>query len=333
MTMLSPLLLLQPVQQNLPKFPESDSVWMPLDASITAHDTDWLYMFMVWGSTIFAVGIFAAIFYFIRRYRATSRAANEIAEPSSEHNTTLEITWSIIPMFLVVALFVWGFQGFVSLRTPPRGALEIQATGQKWKWLFDYPHGTEDALHVPVNRPVRVLIHSVDVLHSLYLPNFRVKMDAVPGRYTDLWFQATKPGDYPIFCAEYCGTSHSDMLSHVIVHPPGDYEKWLAEQKKKLEDIPLPELGKLLYQKQGCSTCHTTDGSRLIGPTWKGMFGRTEHFAGGASGAVDENYIRESIMDPQAKIVDTYPPSMPTYQGKLSDRQLSGIIEYIKSLK
>jgi cytochrome c oxidase subunit 2 len=333
MTMLSPLLLLQPVQQNLPKFPESDSVWMPLDASITAHDTDWLYMFMVWGSTIFAVAIFAAMFYFIKRYRATSRKANEVAEPSSEHNTTLEITWSIIPMFIVVALFVWGFQGFVSLRTPPRGALEIQATGQKWKWLFDYPHGTEDALHVPVNRPVRVLIHSVDVLHSLYLPNFRVKMDAVPGRYTDLWFQATKPGDYPIFCAEYCGTSHSDMLSHVIVHPPGDYEKWLVEQKKKLEDIPLPELGKLLYQKQGCSTCHTTDGSRLIGPTWKGMFGRTEHFTGGASAAVDENYIRESILDPQAKIVDSYPPSMPTYQGKLSDRQLTGIIEYIKSLK
>jgi cytochrome c oxidase subunit 2 len=333
MTMLSPLLLLQPVQQNLPKFPESDSFWMPADVSMTAHDTDWLYMFMVWGSAIFAFGIFAAIFYFVRRYRATSRAANEIAEPSAEHNTTLEITWSIIPMFLVVALFVWGFQGFVSLRTPPRGALEIQATGQKWKWLFDYPHGTEDALHVPVNRPVRVLIHSVDVLHSLYLPNFRVKMDAVPGRYTDLWFQATKPGDYPIFCAEDCGTSHSDMLSHVIVHPPGGYEKWLAEQKKKLEDIPLPELGKLLYQKQGCSTCHTTDGSRLIGPTWKGMFGRTEHFAGGTSAAVDENYIRQSILDPQAKIVDTYPPSMPTYQGKLSDRQLSGIIEYIKSLK
>jgi cytochrome c oxidase subunit 2 len=332
MTMVSPLLLLQPAT-NLPKFPESDSVWMPLDASITAHDTDWLYMFMVWGSVIFSVAIFAAMAYFVKRYRATTRAANEIAEPSSEHNTTLEITWSIIPMFIVVALFVWGFQGFVSLRTPPRGALEIQATGQKWKWLFDYPHGTEDALHVPVNRPVRVLIHSVDVLHSLYLPNFRVKMDAVPGRYTDLWFQATKPGDYPIFCAEYCGTSHSDMLAHVIVHPPGDYEKWLAAQADLINNVPPVELGKLMYQKQGCSTCHTTDGTRLIGPTWKGMFGRTEHLTGGASVTVDENYIRESILDPQAKIVDTYPPSMPTYQGKLKDKQLDGIIQYIKSLK
>ena len=332
MTMASPLLLLQPAQ-NLPKFPESDTVWMPLDASVTAHDVDWLYMFMVWGSVIFAAVIFAAIVYFVKTYKAKSRVANEIADPSAEHNTTLEISWSIVPLFICVALFVWGFQGFVSLRTPPRGSMEIHATGQKWKWLFDYPHGTEDMLHVPVNKPVRIIIHSVDVLHSLYLPNFRVKMDAVPGRYTDLWFQATKTGDFPIFCAEYCGTSHSDMLSHVIVHPPGEYEKWLVEQKKKMEEIPLPELGKLLYQKQGCATCHTLDGGRLIGPTWKGMFGRTEHFTDGTSAAVDENYIRTSIMDPQSKIVDTFPPSMPTYQGKLSDRQLSGIIEYIKTLK
>ena len=331
--MTTPLLLLQQPAENLPKFPESPTLWMPLDASVTAHDIDWLYMFMIYGSTIFAAVIFAAMVYFVKTYRAKSRAANENAEPSSEHNTTLEITWSIIPLFICVALFVWGFQGFVSLRTPPKGSLEIQATGQKWKWLFDYPHGAEDALHVPVNRPVRILIHSVDVLHSLYLPNFRVKMDAIPGRFTDLWFQATVVGDFPIFCAEYCGTSHSDMLAHVIVHPPGDYEKWLAEQKRKMEDIPLPELGKLLYSKQGCSTCHSTDGSKLIGPSWKGAFGRTEHFTDGTSAAVDENYIRQSIMDPQAKIVDTFPPSMPTYQGKLSDRQLSGIIEYIKSLK
>jgi cytochrome c oxidase subunit 2 len=331
--MTTKLLLLQQPAPNLPKFPESPTLWMPLDASVTAADIDWLYMFMIWGSVIFAAGIFAAMVYFVKTYKAKSRVANEIAEPSSEHNTTLEITWSIIPLLVCIALFVWGFQGFVSLRTPPKGSLEIQATGQKWKWLFDYPHGTEDVLHVPVNRPVRVVIHSVDVLHSLFLPNFRVKMDAIPGRFTDLWFQATQVGDFPIFCAEYCGTSHSDMLAHVIVHPPGDYEKWLVEQKNKMEEVPLPELGKLLYTKQGCSTCHSTDGTKLIGPTWKNAFGRTEHFTDGTSATVDENYIRQSIMDPQAKIVESFPPSMPTYQGKLSDRQLSGIIEYIKSLK
>src|SRR4051812_19957235 len=321
----------------LPKLAPSDSFWLPVDASVTSRNIDWVWDFMIWMSVLTALGVFVAIFHFTTKYRAKSRVANELADKSAEHNTTLEITWSVLPLFVCIALFVWGFKGFVDLRTPPKDAMELHANAQKWKWTFDYKCATggmtDDTLHVPIDRPVRMLISSVDVLHALYIPSFRTKMDAVPGRYTDLWFQATKAGDYPIFCAEYCGTSHSDMLSHVIVHPPGDYEKWLVEQKKKLEDIPLPELGKLLYQKQGCSTCHTTDGSRLIGPTWKGMFGRTEHFTGGASAAVDENYIRESILDPQAKIVDSYPPSMPTYQGKLSDRQLTGIIEYIKSLK
>ncbi len=331
MTM-TPTFLLQPAQ-TLPKLPDSDTFWMPLDASTTAHQIDWLYMFMIWMSVICSIAIFAAMAYFVTKYRAGARAQNELSERSSEHNTTLEITWSILPLFVVIALFVWGFRGFVNLRTPPKGALEIQATGQKWKWLFDYPHGTEDALHVPVDRDVRIVIHSVDVLHSLFLPNFRVKMDAVPGRYTDLWFHATKVGEFPIFCAEYCGTSHSDMLSRVIVHEPGGFEKWLAEAKKKMEDIPLVDLGKLIYDKQGCATCHSTDGTPRIGPSWKGVFGKTEHFTGGTAATVDEDYIRESIQDPQAKIVEGFPPSMPTYQGKLSDRQLSGVIEYIKTLK
>jgi cytochrome c oxidase subunit II len=331
MTM-TPLLLLQPAPA-LPKFPDSPDVWMPLDASVTAKDIDWLYMFMVWGSVVFAAAIFAAMVYFVKVYRATSREANEHAEPSAEHNTTLEVTWSIIPLLICVALFVWGFQGFVSLRTPPKGSLEIHATGQKWKWLFDYPHGAEDVLHVPVHKPVRMVIQSVDVLHSLFIPNFRVKMDAIPGRYTDLWFQATQAGEYPVFCAEYCGTAHSDMITKIIVHPPGGYEKWLAEQKAIEENIEPTELGKKLYQKQGCATCHTLDGSRLIGPSWKGLFGKTEKFTNGTSATVDENYLRSSIMDPQATIVDGYPPSMPTYQGKLSDKQLTGLIEYIKTLK
>jgi len=331
MTM-TPLFLLQPAQ-TLPKFPESDTFWMPLSASTTTYQIDWLYMFMIWMSVICSVGIFAAMAYFVSKYRAGSRAQNEISEPSSEHNTALEIGWSIAPLFVVIALFVWGFRGFVDLRTPPKGALEIQVTGQKWKWLFDYPHGTEDVLHVPIDRDVRMVIHSVDVLHSLFIPNFRVKMDAVPGRYTDLWFHATKVGEFPIECAEYCGTSHSDMLTHVVVHEPGGFEKWLAEQQKKMFDIPLPELGKLMYDKQGCATCHSTDGTPRIGPSWKGIFGKTEHFVGGKTLVVDEDYIRESITDPQAKIVDGFPPSMPTYQGKLSDRQLSGVIEYIKTLK
>jgi len=328
----SPLLLLQPAK-TLPKLPDSPHYWMPLDASVTAADIDWLYMFMVWGSVIFAAGIFAAMVYFCTKFRATSREANEQSEPSSEHNTALEIGWSVIPLLICIALFVWGFQGFVNLRTPPKGAFEVHVTGQKWKWLFDYKHGTEDKLHVPVDRDVRLVLQSADVLHSFFIPNFRVKMDAVPGRYTDLWFHATQAGEFPVFCAEYCGTSHSDMLTTVVVHEPGGYEKWVKEMITIQESKPLPELGRDVYDKQGCSTCHSIDGTPRIGPTWKGLFGKTESFVGGGSGVVDENYIRESITDPTAKIVNGFPPSMPTYQGKLSDRQLSGVIEYIKTLK
>jgi len=330
--MTSPLLLLQPAQTPL-HLPERTTFWMPLDASVTAADIDWLYMFMIWMSVICSLGIFAAMLYFVMKFKAGPRSANETSEPSSEHNTALEIGWSVIPLLICIALFVWGFQGFVNLRTPPKGALEVHVTGQKWKWLFEYPHGTEDVLHVPVDRDVRLILQSADVLHSFYIPNFRVKMDAVPGRYTDLWFRATAAGEFPVFCAEYCGTAHSDMLTRVKVHEPGGYEKWLADVKKELENVPLPQLGKLVVEKQGCLTCHTTDGTPKIGPTWKGVFGKAEQLSGGATVNVDEDYIRESIIDPTAKIVDKFPPSMPTYKGKLSDRQLSGVIEYIKSLK
>jgi cytochrome c oxidase subunit II len=322
--------LLQPAP-SLPKLPESTQFWMPDDASVTAADIDWLYMFMVWMSVIFAVGIFAAMAYFCVKYRAKSRKANELSEPSSDHNTTLEITWSIIPLFIVIALFVWGFKGFVDLRTPPKDSLEIHAIGKRWAWSFQYPHGVDNALHVPVDRNVRIVIQSLDVLHSLYVPNFRVKMDAVPGRYTDLWFRATKPGEYPIFCAEYCGTSHSDMLSHVVVHPPGGYEQWVKQQIEIANSLPPVELGKRVYEKQGCNACHTVDGTPKIGPTWKGLYGKTHAIMGGGTVTVDENYIRESILDPQAKIVDGYPNSMPVT--KLSDREITGVIEYIKSLK
>jgi len=304
---------------------------MPENASVTAADIDWLYMFMVWMSVISTLGIFVAMAYFCVKYRATSRKANEEAEPSSDHNTTLEITWSIIPLFICIALFVWGFKGFVDLRTPPKDSLEIHAIGKRWAWSFQYPHGVDNNLHVPVDKNVRMVIQSLDVLHSLFIPNFRVKMDAVPGRYTDLWFKATKPGTYPLFCAEYCGTSHSDMLASVIVHPPGGFEKWVEEQKKLIELLPPVELGKLIYEKQGCNACHTLDGTPKIGPTWKGLYGSTHGLEGGGTVKVDENIVRESILDPQAKTYVGYPNSMPVT--KLSDREITGVIEYLKTLK
>lgn len=319
---------------GLPKSPPSSTYWMPLDASVTTRAVDGVYDFLYWTAVVFTVGVVASGAYMVFKYRAKSRRANEQAEKTPDHSTVLEVTWSVLPLFLLIAFFILGFKGYVDLRTPPKGAMEIRATAQKWKWIFTYPGGfTDDTLHVPVNEPVRIVINSVDVLHSLFVPNFRVKMDAVPGRYTDLWFQATKTGEYPIFCAEYCGTSHSDMLSRVVVHPPGGYEAWLQEQQDKLLSMPPEELGKLLYEKQGCSTCHTVDGTPKIGPTWKGLFGKQSSFTDGSSVTVDENYIRESIVDPNAKIVQGFVPSMPTYQGKLKDAEIDGIIAYIKSLK
>jgi cytochrome c oxidase subunit 2 len=324
-------------EPELPKLTPSDSFWLPTDASVTSRNIDWVWDFMLWMSVLTALAVFVAMFHFATKYRAKSRAANEDAEKSAEHNTALEITWSVLPLFVVIALFVWGFKGFVDLRTPPKDAMELHANAQKWKWTFDYQctRGglTDDTLHVPVDRPVRMLISSVDVLHALYIPSFRTKMDAVPGRYTDLWFQATKPGDYPIFCAEYCGTSHSDMLSHVVVHPPGEYETWLKGACEKADSLVGPERGKKLYSQQGCETCHSIDGTPKIGPSWKGLFGKTESIAGGPTVKVDENYLRESMLDPTAKVVQGFAPSMPTYKGKLSDKDLDGLIEFIKTLK
>jgi cytochrome c oxidase subunit 2 len=334
---MTPHLLALLADPKLPVSPPSDSFWLPTDASITTRNIDWVWDFMIWMSVLTSLAIFVAMIHFCTKYRAKSRAANEDAEKSAEHNTTLEIAWSVLPLFVCIALFVWGFKGFVDLRTPPKDAMELHATGQKWKWTFDYkcPTGnlTYDELHVPIDRPVRMLISSVDVLHALYIPAFRTKMDAVPGRYTDLWFQATKAGDYPLFCAEYCGTSHSDMLSHVIVHPPGEYETWLDKTCKEADSETGAPRGAKLFERQGCSTCHSVDGTPKIGPTWKGLFGRSSDITGGASVKVDENYLRESMMDPGAKVVKGYAPSMPTYQGKLSDKDIDGLIEYIKSLK
>jgi cytochrome c oxidase subunit II len=323
---------LQPAD-NLPKSPPSPDFWMPRSASVTSAHVDWIWDFMIWMSVVSAILILGAMIYFCFKYQAKSRAANEFAERSTDHNTTLEVVWSVIPLFVVIALFVWGFQGFVELRTPPANAFEIRATGQKWKWLFEYPEGiVDDTLHVPVDRPVRIVISSQDVLHSLFIPNFRVKMDAVPGRYTDLWFKATEAGDFPIFCTEYCGTAHSDMLSRVIVHEAGGYEKWIEKASLPDPTKTPAERGKILADKQGCTTCHSADGSAKVGPTWKGLWRKSESTSAGPV-TVDENYIRESITDPQAKVVNGFTPSMPTYQGKLKDHQLGDLIEYIKTLK
>ncbi len=317
-----------------PKVPDSPWFWMPRSASNFADPIDGTFSFLVWVSLISTLGIALAMAYFCWRYRATSRDANEAAESQVDHSNVLEITWSVIPLFIVIGVFVVGFKQYVDLRTAPRAAYEVHATGQRWKWGFEYPEGlTHPELHVPVNRNVRIMIQSVDVLHSLSIPEFRVKMDAVPGRYTELWFRATEEGTFPIYCAEYCGTAHSDMLSQVVVHTPEGFAAWVAEEIRKIEMMPLPELGQLTFNQSGCATCHSLDGSAKVGPSFQGLFGRQEKIINLGAVNVDENYLRESILEPQAKIVEGFPPSMPTFKGQLSDRRISGLIEYIKTIK
>jgi cytochrome c oxidase subunit II len=325
------LFLLQD-EANPPKFPESPHFWVPLDASTSSGTVDGLFDFIMWISIVCSIALMGAMIYFVTKYRAPDRKVSPV--PSTDHNTFLELIWSIVPMPFVLAMFIWGFHGFVELRTSPKDAYEVHAQAQKWKWLFTYENGhVDDVLHVPVDRKVRVVINSVDVLHSLYFPTFRQKMDAVPGRYTELWFEANKPGDYPVFCAEYCGTSHSDMITNVIVHEEGGFENWLVEVEKLLDLMPPLELGEKMYNQQGCATCHSLDGTPRTGPSFQGIFGKTEEMSDGTMVLVDENYIRESILDPQAKIVKGYPPAMPTYQGKLSDKKIDGLIEFIKAQK
>jgi cytochrome c oxidase subunit 2 len=309
---------------------------MPVRASAGAEDVDWLYNVILTVAIVSAVGVLAVMVYLIVKYRARPRdkAEVELMPQGADHSTALEVTWSVIPLVIVVAIFIWGFKGYMDLRTSPKDALEIHVTGQKWSWTFNYNNGISDGtLHVPLGEPVRLILSSSDVIHSLFIPAFRVKMDAVPGRYTELWFEATRAGKYPVLCAEYCGTGHSAMRTDVVVHPRGGYVRWLDEQARKAASATPVELGRQLYEKQGCQTCHSTDGSPKVGPTFKGIFGRTEKLADGSSIAVDENYIRQSILEPQAQVVQGFTPSMPTYQGKLSDSQLTALIEYLKTVK
>lgn len=317
-----------------PKVPHSPWFWMPNSASNFAESTDGLFVFLLWVSLISTLGVAVAIVYFCKRYRATSREANEPAESQVDHSNTLEITWSVIPLFLVIGVFVVGFRQYADLRTPPRAAYEIHATGQRWKWGFEYPQGlSHPELHVPINRNVRIMLQSVDVIHALFIPEFRVKMDAVPGRYTELWFRATQEGTFPVYCAEYCGTSHSDMLTRVVVHSEEGFDAWVAEEIRRIESMPLVDLGALTFNQSGCSTCHSLDGSTKVGPSFQGLFGSQAKIIGQASVTVDENYIRESILAPQSKIVEGFPPAMPTFKGQLSDRRISGLVEYIKTIK
>lgn len=308
---------------------------LPPAKSTIAESHDQLFEFVHMSSLVLTIGILVAIIYFIVKYR---RKSEDEVTPVITHNNKLEITWSVIPLILVIFVFGWGFQVFLNMTSVPDDAYEVHVTAQKWLWRFQYENGATSTgeLHVPADRPVRLVMSSNDVIHSFFVPDFRIKQDVLPGRYTSAWFNAPEPGESIIFCTEYCGTDHSDMTGSVIVHKDGEFEKWLAENAggaSKPDDLAPAEWGKQLVQENACTSCHSTDGTQLTGPSWQGKFGSQEPLADGTSVTVDENYLRESILHPGDQIVEGYSNVMPPYQGVLSDEQINAIIEYIKTLK
>lgn len=304
----------------------------PAQGSDFASNVDTLYYTITGIAAVFFVLIVAVMAYFVVRFR---RRPGHAVQPSPSHNTPLEIIWSVLPGFILVGIFVAGFSIFLNMRRVPAGAYEINVTARKWSWAFQYPGGLAvENLHVPADRPVRLLMGSQDVIHSLFIPAFRVKQDLVPGRYTDMWFRATEPGTYRLYCAEYCGQQHSMMVANVIVHPPAEFDQWLRAEADKLNDLPPVELGALLYKRQGCAQCHAVDENTAgkAGPSFVGLFGTQRALASGETVAADENYIRRSILEPQAQVRAGFQPVMPTYQGRLKDREIEALIAYIKSL-
>jgi cytochrome c oxidase subunit 2 len=253
--------------------------------------------------------------------------------PYISHNSTLEFLWSFIPFVIFMVAFAWGWAVFHQFRTFPENALEVAVEAQKWNWSFVYKNGrrTGGEFTVPVGENVKLVMTSKDVIHSFYVPAFRNKQDVVPGRYSALWFKANQEGNYQVFCAEYCGDNHSGMLAKVHVVSREKFEEFL--EKDPYKGMSLLEMGKTAYTKFGCTACHSTDGSKLVGPTFKGVWGRAEQTDAGPV-TVDENYVRESIMNPTAKTVAGFPKgAMPVFAGQISDQEMLGIIEFLKTVK
>jgi cytochrome c oxidase subunit 2 len=323
-------------------------LFLPDQASTFAKDVDQLHYFVILTTFIMstAVGL-TAIFFFVRyRRRSESQTTPHIEPP-----LWMEALFVGIPLSFFLLWWVLGYKEYVRQTTPPSDAMDVYVMGKKWMWKFAYPDGPNavNVLHIPAGKPVRLLMTSRDVIHSFYVPEFRIKQDVLPGRYTQTWFQAIAPGRYQILCSEYCGAGHSIMRGEVIVMKLSDYEDWLQTERRgalatKQDSAPttqefVPPLGNLVEQgkrvsaEAGCLKCHSIDGERHIGPTWQDLYHRQEKLTDGSTVDADEGYITESIMDPAAKVVAGYQPVMPSYQARLAAPEIAAIVEYIKSLQ
>jgi cytochrome c oxidase subunit 2 len=303
-----------------PLFPDS--------ASTMSGRVDALYFFLLAVAVFFSLLIAGLIVVYAVRYR---RRAPQSIGAVVEGGTPLEIAWIVIPTLITVVLFVWGASVFFAMSRPPEDTLNIYVVGKQWMWKFQHLDGQReiDEVHVPVGRSVKFIMTSEDVVHDVFVPAFRVKADVLPGRYTTLWFQATRPGRYRLFCSQYCGTRHSAMTGEVVVMEPAEFQTWLSGGAA---DGSLASGGQRLFSDLACNTCHRPD-AQGRGPVLVGLFGKTVITESGERVTVDEAYIRESIIHPSARIAAGYQPIMPTFQGLVSEDQLLQLVEYVKSLK
>jgi cytochrome c oxidase subunit 2 len=298
----------------------------PVRASTYAGNVDALFVFLVVLSGLMSLAIFVLIAVFAIRYRRQrSVMADQI-----EGSTVLEVTWSVVPLGVFLMIFAWGAILYFQERTPPTNSTEVYVVGKQWMWKLQHAEGPREIneLHVPVNRDIKVILTSQDVIHSFYIPEFRIKQDVVPGRYTYVWFRATKPGTYHLFCAEYCGTMHSGMIGSVTVMEPAQYAAWLSGGGASGS---LAQTGETLFQQLGCITCHRLD-VQGRGPNLKGVYGKPVTLEDGRTVVADDNYIRESILSPAAKVVSGFKPIMPVFQGLVTEEQLNSLVAYVKSL-
>jgi cytochrome c oxidase subunit 2 len=293
-----------------------------------ASRVDALFYFLCAVSLVFSLIVAIGVAFSAARYRKGSPASRKGA---LHDYLPIELVWSIVPLLIALFIFAWSTRLFFDMRVPPKNAMEIYVVGKQWMWKIQHPEGNREIneLHVPVGRPVKLIMTSQDVIHSFYIPAFRIKQDVLPGRYSEQWFEATTAGEYHLFCAEYCGTSHSGMIGKVIVMDPADYEKWLMSASAT--GIAMAANGAELFERYGCRTCHRQDSGQR-GPALDGLFGKQVKLAGGQAIVADQEYIRESILNPSAKMVEGYAPLMPTYKNQLTQEQVNQLIEYVRSL-
>jgi cytochrome c oxidase subunit 2 len=342
-------------------FSEAYASSVPIAATEIAAKWDNLWDFLIWMSVFFFVLVVGAMIYFAVKYRARPGLKTEYITD----NHLVEATWTIIPLILLMGIFGWGYYIYNKMVSAPSDAYEVRVVGKQWSWTFLYDNGqnTVNELYVPIGRPVKLVMTSQDVLHSFFIPVFRVKSDVVPGMYTSVWFEANVPGKHQIFCTEYCGTDHSGMLAKVIVLNEDQWDAWY--RGAKLENIPagstgdgqairadasqlettrltaaapvrltLAQQGHELVKSKGCISCHSVDGSpNSVGPSFKGIWGKSQEMADGSQTVVNDQYIRESIVQPNARIVKGFNPVMPTFQGLLDEAEINAVAAFIKDLK